>query len=76
MVIDSGSGHGVDRRLDRAARAGSGRKPLLLIGFGALPLRAVLFVLAPGPWWVVAAQATGGLTAAVIGIMTPPSSAT
>jgi MFS family permease len=48
-----------------------GRKPLLLIGFGALPLRAVLFVLAPGPWWVVAAQATGGLTAAVIGIMTP-----
>jgi MFS family permease len=48
-----------------------GRKPLLLIGFAALPVRAVLFVLAPGPWWVVAAQATGGLTAAVIGIMTP-----
>ena len=48
-----------------------GRKPLLLLGFGALPVRAVLFVLAPGPWWVVAAQATGGLTSAVIGIMTP-----
>jgi MFS family permease len=48
-----------------------GRKPLLLIGFAALPLRAVLFVLAPGPWWVVAVQATGGLTAAIIGIMTP-----
>ena len=48
-----------------------GRKPLLLLGFGALPLRAVLFVLAPGPWWVVAAQVTGGLTAAIIGIMTP-----
>jgi MFS family permease len=48
-----------------------GRKPLLLLGFGALPVRAILFVLAPGPWWVVAAQATGGLTAAVIGIMTP-----
>jgi MFS family permease len=48
-----------------------GRKPLLLLGFAALPLRAVLFVLAPGPWWVVAAQATGGLTSAIIGIMTP-----
>lgn len=48
-----------------------GRKPLLLLGFGALPVRAVLFVIAPGPWWVVAAQATGGLTAAIIGIMTP-----
>jgi MFS family permease len=31
----------------------------------------VLFVLAPGPGWVVAAQATGGLTSAIIGIMTP-----
>jgi MFS family permease len=48
-----------------------GRKPLLLLGFGALPLRAVLFVLAPGPALVVAAQATGGLTSAIIGIMTP-----
>jgi MFS family permease len=48
-----------------------GRKPLLLAGFAALALRGVLFVLAPGPWWVVTVQATGGLTAAVIGIMTP-----
>lgn len=55
-----------------ARRAGDwGRKPLLLAGFGVLPLRAVLFVLAPNPWAIVAIQATGGLTAAVIGILTP-----
>jgi MFS family permease len=48
-----------------------GRKPLLLIGYGVLPIRAVLFALAPGPWYLVAIQALGGLTAAVIGIMTP-----
>ena len=55
-----------------ARRAGDwGRKPLLLAGFGMLPLRAVLFVLAPNPWAIVAVQATGGLTAAVIGILTP-----
>jgi MFS family permease len=48
-----------------------GRKPLLLAGFGVLPLRAVLFALAPGPWFLVGFQVLGGLTAAVIGILTP-----
>jgi len=48
-----------------------GRKPLLLAGFAVLPLRALLFAVAPGPWYLVAIQGLGGLTAAVIGIMTP-----
>ena len=48
-----------------------GRKPLLLAGFAVLPLRAVLFAIAPGPYYLVAIQAFGGLTAAMIGIMTP-----
>lgn len=48
-----------------------GRKPLLLAGFAALPLRAVLFALAPGPWYLVGVQVLSGLTAAVIGIMVP-----
>ncbi|HEY3916286.1 MAG TPA: MFS transporter [Stellaceae bacterium] len=48
-----------------------GRKPLLLAGFGVLPLRAVLFVLASGPWSIVAIQVTDGISAAVIGILTP-----
>jgi|SRR5579875_2493252 len=36
-----------------------------------LPLHAVLLVLAANPWAIVAFQVTEGLTAAVIGIMTP-----
>ncbi len=48
-----------------------GRRPLLLAGFGVLPVRAVLFALAPSPWYLVAIQTLDGLTAAMIGIMTP-----
>ncbi|HWI28130.1 MAG TPA: MFS transporter [Stellaceae bacterium] len=48
-----------------------GRKPLLLAGFAVLPVRALLFAWAPGPWYLVAFQGLGGLTAAMIGIMTP-----
>jgi MFS family permease len=48
-----------------------GRKPLLLLGFGVLPVQAVLFAASPGPWYLVAIQSLGGLTAAMIGIMTP-----
>ncbi len=48
-----------------------GRKPLLLVGFGTLPVRAVLFSLAPSPWFLLPVQVLGGLTAAVIGVLTP-----
>lgn len=48
-----------------------GRKHLLMIAFSALLARAVLFALAFGPWFLVAVQVLGGLTAAVIGILTP-----
>lgn len=48
-----------------------GRKKLLLASFAALIARAVLFALAPGPWFLVGVQVLGGLTAAVIGILTP-----
>ncbi len=48
-----------------------GRKPLLLLGFAALPARAVLFTFAPNPWYLLPIQSLGGLTAAVIGILTP-----
>src|SRR5439155_18126537 len=48
-----------------------GRKPMLVAGFSVLPLRVVLFALAPDPWYLVGVQALGGLTAATIGIMTP-----
>ncbi|MDI3308702.1 MAG: MFS transporter [Acetobacteraceae bacterium] len=48
-----------------------GRRPLLLIGFAVLPVRAALFTLVPGPWYLVAIQSLDGITAAVIGVMTP-----
>ncbi|MGH7212767.1 MAG: MFS transporter, partial [Acetobacteraceae bacterium] len=48
-----------------------GRKPLLIAAFVALLIRAALFALAFSPWFLVAVQALGGLTAAVVGIMIP-----
>jgi MFS family permease len=48
-----------------------GRKPLLVAGFCVLPLRAVLFALAPGPWYLLGIQALSGITAATMGIMMP-----
>jgi MFS family permease len=48
-----------------------GRKPLLLIGFAALAVRALLFTLITQPYWLSAVQVLGGPTAAVVGIMSP-----
>jgi MFS family permease len=48
-----------------------GRRPLLLLGFAALPLRALLFATLPGPYLLVAAQVLDGVSAAVLGIMGP-----
>ncbi len=48
-----------------------GRKALLILAFGALLARTVLFALPIGPWFLVGGQSLGGLTAAVIGILTP-----
>ena len=48
-----------------------GRRPILLAGFAALPLRGVLFALVSDPKTVVAVQALDGLSAAVFGVMLP-----
>jgi MFS family permease len=48
-----------------------GRRRLLLLGFAALPLRAILFATVTDPIFVVFAQVLDGLTAAVIGVMVP-----
>ena len=39
-----------------------GRKPLLLAGFAALPLRALLFALTDHPAWIVAGQVLDGVS--------------
>jgi predicted MFS family arabinose efflux permease len=39
-----------------------GRKPLLLLGFAALPLRALLYAVTDHPAWIVAGQALDGIS--------------
>ncbi|MFL5333173.1 MAG: MFS transporter, partial [Geminicoccaceae bacterium] len=39
-----------------------GRKPLLLLGFAALPLRALLYALTDHPAWIVAGQLLDGIS--------------
>ena len=48
-----------------------GRRPLLLIGFGALPIRALLFALTTDPPLLAGLQLLDGLSGAVIGVLTP-----
>ncbi len=51
-------------------KAGSwGRKPLLLIGFGVLPLRAVLYTLTSSPVLLVAIQVLDGVGAGIFGVV-------
>ena len=47
-----------------------GRRPLLLIGFGALPIRALLFALMPEPQALLAFQLLDGVSGAVVGVLT------
>uniref|UniRef100_Q07SE2 Major facilitator superfamily MFS_1 n=1 Tax=Rhodopseudomonas palustris (strain BisA53) TaxID=316055 RepID=Q07SE2_RHOP5 len=48
-----------------------GRKPLLMIGLGALSLRGLLFAVVSDPYVLVAVQMFDGVTAAVFGVMVP-----
>jgi MFS family permease len=48
-----------------------GRRPVLLLGFLALPLRAVLFSVVTPPYLVVVVQALDGVSGAVFGVMLP-----
>ncbi len=48
-----------------------GRKRLLLLGWGALPLRGVLLAVLPGAWPLVGGQAVSGISAAVFGVLLP-----
>ena len=48
-----------------------GRRPLLIIGFAALPLRGLLFAVISSPLPLVAVQLLDGVTAAVFAVMVP-----
>jgi MFS family permease len=47
-----------------------GRRPLLLIGLAALPIRALLFASVVDPTLVVAFQLLDGISGAVLGVLT------
>jgi predicted MFS family arabinose efflux permease len=48
-----------------------GRRPLLLVGFAALPIRGLLFALVSDPSLLVAVQILDGITASVFAVMVP-----
>jgi predicted MFS family arabinose efflux permease len=48
-----------------------GRRPLLLIGFGALVIRGLLFATVSDPYVLVAVQVFDGVTASVFAVMVP-----
>ena len=52
-----------------AARVG--RRPVLILGWAALPTCAVLLAVLPGPYLLIGAQAVSGVSAAVFGVMLP-----
>ncbi len=47
-----------------------GRRPLLLVGFAALPIRALLFAWTTNPMILIAAQILDGVSGAMLGVLT------
>lgn len=48
-----------------------GRRPLLILGFGALAVRGVLFAVVIDPYLLVIVQLLDGISAAVLAVMVP-----
>ena len=48
-----------------------GRRAVLLVGFAALPARALLLAFVTDPLWIVPIQALDGLGGAAMGVITP-----
>jgi MFS family permease len=48
-----------------------GRRPVLLIGFMAVPLHAALLAMFGGPYWIIALQLLDGMGGAMFGVLQP-----
>jgi MFS family permease len=48
-----------------------GRKPILLLGFAVLPLRAALYTLSDSSAWLIGVQLLDGVGAGIFGVITP-----
>jgi MFS family permease len=53
------------------AAEGWGRRPILILGFAAVPIRGMLFAVIPDPYPIILIQLFDGLSAAAIGVLTP-----
>ena len=53
------------------AAEGWGRRPILILGFAAVPIRGMLFAGIPDPYPMILIQLLDGLSAAAIGVLTP-----
>jgi MFS family permease len=53
------------------AAEGWGRRPILLLGFAALPIRGMLFASIADPYLMILIQLLDGLSAAALGVLTP-----
>jgi MFS family permease len=56
----------VGRTADRV-----GRKPILLVGFAVLPIRALLYTFSDNSAWLIGVQLLDGIGAGIFGAMTP-----
>jgi MFS family permease len=70
ILISQLVGAALSPTFGRAAER-TGRRPILLLGFAALPLRGLLLAILPGSWPLVAVEALDGISGAVMGIMIP-----
>ncbi len=48
-----------------------GRKPILIVGFAILPIRAVLYTLSDNSAWLIGVQLLDGVGAGIFGAITP-----
>jgi MFS family permease len=48
-----------------------GRKPILIVGFAILPVRAVLYTFSDDSAWLIAVQLLDGVGAGIFGALTP-----
>jgi MFS family permease len=56
----------VGRTADRV-----GRKPILLLGFAVLPVRALLYTFSDNAFWLIGVQLLDGIGAGIFGAITP-----
>ncbi len=70
VVVPQAIVAGVSPLVGRTAESW-GRRPVLLLGFAALPVRGVLLAFGTSPAFVVGVQTLDGISAAVFGVLLP-----